>query len=60
MDRAPNLVLECSHKFCDECFRQWFVLNFSPLILTEYLNSNLGQHKAQLHHHIHVHFVAKI
>jgi hypothetical protein len=25
MDRQPNLVLPCTHKFCDECFQQWFV-----------------------------------
>ncbi|CAF0851276.1 unnamed protein product [Rotaria sp. Silwood1] len=23
MDRKPNLVLPCTHKFCDECFHQW-------------------------------------
>lgn len=23
LDRQPNLVLPCTHKFCDECFRQW-------------------------------------
>ncbi|CAF0789518.1 unnamed protein product [Adineta ricciae] len=23
MDRQPNLVLPCTHKFCDECFQQW-------------------------------------
>ena len=25
MDRQPNLVLPCTHKFCDECFQQWLV-----------------------------------
>ncbi|CAM4763624.1 unnamed protein product [Rotaria magnacalcarata] len=23
MDRKPNLVLPCTHRFCDECFQQW-------------------------------------
>jgi len=23
LDRQPNLVLPCTHKFCDECFHQW-------------------------------------
>ncbi|CAF2425535.1 unnamed protein product [Rotaria sp. Silwood2] len=23
MDRKPNLVLPCTHRFCDECFHQW-------------------------------------
>ncbi|CAF0940011.1 unnamed protein product [Rotaria sordida] len=23
MDRKPNLVLPCTHKFCDECFHEW-------------------------------------
>lgn len=23
MDRQPNLVLPCTHKFCDECFHEW-------------------------------------
>ncbi len=26
MDRQSNLVLPCTHKICDECFKQWFVL----------------------------------
>lgn len=25
LDRQPNLVLPCTHKFCDECFQQWLV-----------------------------------
>lgn len=28
MDRQPNLVLPCTHKFCDECFHQWLVSIF--------------------------------
>ncbi len=23
LDRQSNLVLPCTHKFCDECFHQW-------------------------------------
>lgn len=23
MDRQPNLVLPCTHKFCDQCFHEW-------------------------------------
>jgi len=23
MDRKPNLILPCTHQYCEECFQQW-------------------------------------
>jgi hypothetical protein len=60
MDRQPNLVLPCTHKFCDECFQQWFVSFLEEKKFPVKSSCCLGLLKPRQRHPKHVHCVVKI